>query len=345
MRIQLFFGESIPLPYRPLPDDNLLRRGWALVRDPSVWKDLIYLILLFPMGVAELLIALTTIGVSLLLISLPSWYWAIDNSENTGLVIDTLPEALAAALAGVVLLIGSSWLLVGIARAHELFARWMLGPSSNTQLVERVNELTQARSGIMEATLQERRRIERDLHDGAQQRIVALALDLGMAREKRAADPDAAWALIDQAHDEAKRALAELRELVQGIHPAILTDRGLDAAISAVAARSQVPVTVDVDLPDRPSEAVESTAYFVVVEALANVAKHSGASHARVTIRENDDRLAIDVSDDGAGNADLSRGSGLRGLRDRIQALDGTFRVESSAGSGTRVYAEIPCAS
>jgi signal transduction histidine kinase len=209
-------------------------------------------------------------------------------------------------------------------------------------LAERVDVLTKSRSGVMEAMLLERRRIERDLHDGAQQRLVALAMDLGMAKEKLRTDPAAAQRLVESSHEEAKRVLSDLRDLVRGIYPAVLTDRGLDAAISSVAGRSPVLVTVDVELPERPPEAVEATAYFVVVEALTNVAKHSGASEAKVWVRRVNDRLAIEVTDNGAGGADTKAGTGLGGLADRIAALDGQLTIDSPVGGPTRVRAEIP---
>jgi signal transduction histidine kinase len=190
----------------------------------------------------------------------------------------------------------------------------------------------------------ERRRIERDLHDGAQQRLVALAMDLGMAREKLASQPEAARALIDEAHDGAKRALAELRNLARGIHPAVLTDRGLDAAISALAARSPVPVEVDVQLHGRPPAAVESTAYFVVAEALANVAKHAAATHAEVRVIRKDEWLLVEVCDDSVGGADPA-GGGLAGLADRVAAVDGRLAVASPQGGPTVVRAELPCGS
>jgi signal transduction histidine kinase len=195
----------------------------------------------------------------------------------------------------------------------------------------------------MRAMHLERRRIERDLHDGAQQRLVALAMELGIAREKLLSDPEGARALIDSSHEDAKLVLAELRDLVRGIHPAVLTDRGLDAAISAIAGRSPIPVEVEVNLRERQPEEVEGTAYFIVVEALTNVAKHSQATRARVSINRERGWLKVEISDNGRGGADLEGGSGLRGLRDRILALDGRFALESEPDKGTTVRAEIPC--
>ncbi|HYJ12104.1 MAG TPA: sensor histidine kinase, partial [Thermomicrobiales bacterium] len=219
----------------------------------------------------------------------------------------------------------------------------LLATSTEEVLIERVEELTESRSAVMRAMHLERRRIERDLHDGAQQRLVAMAMDLGLAREKIDADPAAAKALIESSHEESKRVLADLRDLVRGIHPAVLTDRGLDAAISAIAGRSSVPVEIDVDLGARLPEEVEGTAYFVVVEALTNIAKHSGATRARVHIRRRGNWLNLEITDNGRGGANLGQGSGLRGLQDRILALDGRFSLSSPPGRGTTIRVEIPC--
>jgi signal transduction histidine kinase len=221
-------------------------------------------------------------------------------------------------------------------------AQKLLAPSVEDVLIERVEELTESRSAVMRAMHLERRRIERDLHDGAQQRLVSLAMELGLAREKMESDPEGARKLLEASHEDAKLVLAELRDLVRGIHPAVLTDRGLDAAISAIAGRSPIPITVNVDLKRRLPEEVEGTAYFVVVEALTNVAKHSGATAARVSIRLQRGWLMLEISDNGRGGADPAAGSGLRGLRDRILALDGTFRIDSPAGKGTTVAVAIP---
>jgi signal transduction histidine kinase len=197
----------------------------------------------------------------------------------------------------------------------------------------------------MDVSVSELQRIERDLHDGAQQRLVKLAMDLGRAREKRDSDPDGAWQLVAEAHEEAKRAMQEIRNLARGIHPAVLTDRGLDAAISALAGRSPVPVAVEVRLDERLPGAVESAAYFIVSEALTNIARHSGASQAGVRVERVNDRLLIDISDNGHGGADPTRGSGLAGLADRVAAFDGTLAIDSPAGGPTRVHVELPCES
>ena len=188
-------------------------------------------------------------------------------------------------------------------------------------------------------------RIERDLHDGAQARLVAVTMELGRARERFDDDPELARELVASAHKEAAAAIVELRELVAGIYPSVLADRGLDAAISSVASASSVPVSVHVNLGDRLPAAAEVAAYFVVAEAVANVGKHSNASHAAIRIDRSGDLLVVEVEDDGSGGADRSNGTGLRGLADRVAALDGRVLVSSPTGGPTIVRAEIPCVS
>jgi signal transduction histidine kinase len=209
-------------------------------------------------------------------------------------------------------------------------------------LRERVDDLRHARQRIIAAADAERRRIERDLHDGAQQRMVAVAVTLGLAEAQFKSDPDEAYKLIAQARDEAQQAVKELRELARGIHPAVLSDRGLGAALEALAARAPVPVDVR-GVPDEPlNHPVEACAYFVTAEALTNVAKYAHASEASVELAVDDGRLRLEVRDDGVGGADLDAGTGLRGLRDRVDALDGRFELSSPEGDGTTITVELP---
>jgi signal transduction histidine kinase len=206
----------------------------------------------------------------------------------------------------------------------------------------RVDDLRTARQRIIAAADAERRRIERDLHDGAQQRMVAVAVTLGLAEARFASDPESAFKLIAQAREEAQAAVKELRELARGIHPAVLSDRGLGAALEALAARAPVPVDVR-GVPERPlGREVEACAYFVTAEALTNVAKYAHANCATVELTLEDERLRVQVRDDGVGGADPTSGTGLRGLRDRVDALDGELEVESPPGGGTVVTAEVP---
>jgi signal transduction histidine kinase len=211
----------------------------------------------------------------------------------------------------------------------------------DAELRARVEELRASRARIVQAADEERRRLERNLHDGAQARLVALALLLRSARRQAESDPGLAE-LLDRAQEELHTSLEELRELARGIHPAVLTDRGLEPALQALSARTPVPVTVEVDAPERLPGAVESAAYFVVSEALTNVAKYAKASHAAVTVRQTNGRVRVEVRDDGVGGADATGGSGLRGLADRVSALDGTLSLDSPPGRGTRLRAEIP---
>jgi len=208
----------------------------------------------------------------------------------------------------------------------------------------RIGELETSRAGVVDAAETERRRIERDLHDGAQQRLVSLAMDLGRAKAKFGTDPEGAAEIVSQAHDQAKEALAELRNLVRGVHPPVLSDRGLDAALSGLAALSPVPVTVSVELPSRPPAAIEAIAYFVVAEALTNIAKHAHAHHARILVVGVDDQLSVEITDDGVGGADPA-GQGLSGLAARVAGVDGQFRVTSPPGGPTTLEVTLPCGS
>ena len=228
-----------------------------------------------------------------------------------------------------------------LAQADLMLGRVLLGPSRSERLEQRVASLAQSRADVIAATDAERRRIERDLHDGAQQRLVSLAMNLGMARSAMPDGPNRD--LVAAAHDEAVAALTELREFVRGLHPAVLNDRGLDAAVSGVAARAPVPVRVTVDVEPRCSATIEAVAYFTVSEALTNVAKHASASSAEVTLRRRGGRLTITVTDDGSGGAGVEPGGGLSGLAQRASAVDGTMSVRSPAGGPTIVTVELPC--
>jgi signal transduction histidine kinase len=211
----------------------------------------------------------------------------------------------------------------------------------DAELRESLQELRASRARIVEAADAERRRLERDLHDGAQSRLVALALLLRSAR-RRADDDTELAALLDRAQEELGTSLDELRELARGIHPAVLSDRGLEPALEALASRAPVPVTLELDVEGRLPGPHEAAAYFVVSEALANVAKYAGASHATVAIRRANGGVTVEVADDGVGGADAAHGSGLRGLADRVAALDGSLSLDSPAGRGTRLHAELP---
>ncbi|KUN08823.1 histidine kinase [Streptomyces yokosukanensis] len=232
------------------------------------------------------------------------------------------------------------YLARGLANVDRFMVRGLLSPSD--ELERRIAELESDRGVVVDTAAADLRRIERDLHDGAQARLVNLAMGLGLAKEKLLEDPDSAAEMVAEAHGEVKLALQELRDLARGIHPAVLTDRGLDAALSSVASRCTVPVKVTVDLPDRPAPAIEGIAYFTVSELLQNISKHSRARSASVDVWRTEDRLLIQVQDDGRGGARLEGGTGMRGLADRLGAVDGLFVLDSPPGGPTVVTAELP---
>jgi signal transduction histidine kinase len=212
----------------------------------------------------------------------------------------------------------------------------------DAELQARLDELRESRARIVEAGYAERRRVERDLHDGAQQRLVALALELQMVRSRMESDPGVAAGMLEEAAGELAAATQELRELARGIHPALLSDRGLVAALEALAQRAPLPVTVEAEDGERPTDAVEAAAYFVVSEALTNVTRHAGARSAEVRVARRDGWLDVEVRDDGSGGADVGSGSGLRGLADRVGALGGTLAIESPPGGGTALRVSLP---
>jgi signal transduction histidine kinase len=251
--------------------------------------------------------------------------------------------AIVLAVLGLALLAVAPLIAGQLARADQFLGRTLLGPSRTEALALRVESLSRSRDEILAATDAERRRIERDLHDGAQQRLVYLAMNLGMARELTDL-PEAARKVIEQAHDEATLALTELREFIRGLHPAVLNDRGLDAALSGVVAGAPIPVRLRVDVAPRCSPTIEAIAYFSVTEALTNVVRHAGASRADVTVTRIGRRLRVEVRDDGRGGAAMT-GTGLRGLAQRAGAVDGTLTVHSPLGGPTLITVELPCES
>ncbi len=333
--------EPILSLYLPQQRRGMLGYLHNAIGDSQIWKDLLWLLVLLPIfGLAAFILAVVFWTTSLAMISLPIWSWSIPGGIDFGLFnIDTVHEAFAIIPLGLVLFAISVPFTRALALGMGSFGRSLLAPSER----RRVEQLERTRAGAVDAQAAELQRIERDLHDGAQARLVALAMDLGMAQEKLASDPEGAHALITGAHSEAKKAIAELRDLSRGIYPAILTDRGLGPALSSIAARNPVEVALNVDVDGRLPAATEAAAYFVTVEALTNVAKHSGASHARVRIQHKADWLRVEISDDGDGGADAD-GSGLTGLRQRVEALDGRLAVQSGE-LGTTIRAELPCAS
>jgi signal transduction histidine kinase len=339
---------SLELPDPPPlnREGSFLRRASRPLVDGAAWRAAAYFVVMLPVGVATFTVTVTIWSTALGLLTLPAWAWALPHGgpQFGEAYYWSRPWQLAvAAVAGALLTLLAPWVVRVLAACSKALVSGLLG-SSRRELEERAEILTETRSRTVDASIDERRRLERDLHDGAQQRLVALGMDLGIALEKLDTDPDAAKALLRDAHGDAQLALRELRDLARGIHPAVLSDRGLDAAVSGLAARSPVPVRVHGSLARRPPASVEATAYFIASEALANVAKHANASSAEVLLAIEDDRLRVEIADDGRGGADPD-GAGLRGLADRAAALDGSFTVDSPHGGGTRIVTELPCAS
>jgi len=345
-RVSLMLGEVIPAPgQKTLPEGGWLRRWMARLTDSSSWRQLAGALVLLPLTALGYAVAVSVWSIALALIALPAYNSALPRGGASafGWVLRGTPTMVAAAVVGVVVLLNAPYVTRSMAALQVWVDRKLLGPSRRN-LAVRVGELERSRSRMVDAADADRRRIERDLHDGAQARLVSLAMELGRAKAHFDDDPEGAKTLISQAHENAKTALVELRSLVRGVHPPVLSDRGLDAALSGLAAICPVPVTVQVEVAKRPSATVEAVAYFVVAESLTNVAKHSGAAAATVTVRSESDVLRVVVRDDGRGGA-VPTGAGLAGLADRVQAVDGHLSILSPVGGPTVIEVEIPCAS
>lgn len=263
-------------------------------------------------------------------------------AEGEGRHVDTFAEISVAWAIGVLLLLCTPWVVYGLTRVDCAMVRGLLAPTTPTR---RVRDLQASRSQALELAATDLRRIERDLHDGAQARMVAVAMDLGMARTKLATDPEAAAELVAQAHQESKWAIAELRDIARGIHPPLLSDRGLDGALPALTDRCRIPVDLTVRIGMRPASAVESIAYYTVAELLTNITKHARATHASVVAVRTGDLLTIEVSDDGIGGADTTAGRGLRGIAERLRTIDGILSITSPTGGPTTIRLELPCVS
>jgi signal transduction histidine kinase len=349
-RARLLLGIEIDDPVHRAPSgDGLWNKLVAPFRDRTTWKEFVYLWLVQPIqSVVNFSVALTAWAVPLWAITLPiyavEWPGAAPEVWN-GTRLDSWHEVIPVAVAGLLLLPLVPWIVRGLAAADAAAARWGLSPSRTEVLEERIGTLRETQARSVDIAIADRRQIERDLHDGAQQRLLALGMDLGMALDKFETDPEAARELVGDAHRELQRAVAELRNLARGIHPAVLTDRGLDAALSALAARSPVPVHLEVDLRERPPASIEATAYFIVAEALTNAARYANASAVDVRVRLVGERLRIEIADDGVGGAEQRPGGGLAGLADRASSVEGAFRITSPTGGPTIVAAELPCAS
>jgi signal transduction histidine kinase len=350
-RVQVFLGETINPPRRVRAEGlSWWRRLWRDLRGLAFWKAVAYFLLLLPFGIASFTVTIMMFSTSLALLTSPLYVRHVpDQSLDLAFVtVRSWPGVIGVSLLGALLLLASAWMMKAVRIFEIAFVRTFLGTPRSvelTELTERVGELADTRARVIDAADVERQRIERDLHDGTQQRLVSLALQLGMAREKLDSDPQAARVLVDQAHRDAKQALVELRNIVRGIHPPLLTERGLTAAVQSLGTRAGLPVHVHADLDalrDRPSSSIEGIAYYVVSECLANVAKHARGASAWVMLGQSGKQLSVEVRDDGPGGASLREGGGLAGLRDRVAAVDGSLRVVSPPGGPTSVLALLP---
>ncbi|KUN15074.1 hypothetical protein AQJ11_43685 [Streptomyces corchorusii] len=340
---------ELDLPAQPRPplSGPLLASVAALARSRSSWRLVAYFAVLVPWSLATLFGIVLVCGAPLALVLLPTYYTQLLYGEaSLGLItVGDLGTALLVSAVTLLLWATLAPLVVrGLLAAHMLLARTVLALPRDVTLAQRVEYLTESRARVVDAAEAERRRIERDLHDGAQQRLVAMAMTLGRARSRlKGSGQDAVLELVDEARASAQEAITELRNLTRGLHPPVLTDRGLDAALSAVAARLPIPVDVDVDVDPRPSTTVEGIAYFVVTEALTNVAKHARAQQAWVRIRRCGDRLALTIGDDGVGGAKAPPGGGLAGLADRVSGVDGRLCITSPPGGPTLIEVDMQC--
>ena len=338
---------------------RMQRSEWVLT-DPGTWRDLLWM-LTAPVAAAPLLLPVVAVAYGLFgLFWQPVWWplWGLPLYLLGGvwvspwfmwLVAVALVPAVAVVpsflspLTGVGLALGGALVARPLLRLNARWAALLLHPTAAARLALRVERLTETRAEAVDAQAAELRRIERDLHDGAQARLIAVGLSLGAVEQMMDSDPARARALLAQARQSSASALVELRDLVRGIHPPVLSERGLADAVRAVALDTPLRTEVTVDLPGRPEPAVESAAYFAVCEALANAARHSGASRIDIDLRHDGAALRVTVTDDGAGGADLSRGSGLRGVQRRLRTFDGALTLHSPAGGPTVLTMEIPC--
>ncbi len=324
-------------PYRPVPGNGKASRRTRLVwllTDPATWRDVAWTTVNAAVGWLLAVPALLVYGLIGLAAGRVVPQFAL---PPPGLLKNTPAAALlpVGAVLAVLGLLAAPWLLRGYGQA----ARLLLAPTRHAE----IERLAEARAQAVAAAEAERRRIERDLHDGLQPLLVSLAVDLGIAEARFGKDPESARSLLTRAHADARTAIEELRGLVRGIHPSVLDGRGLDAALSALVASCPVPVTLRVDLPQRPDPIREATAYYVAAEAITNVAKHASARSATVTVGSGERTLRVVIEDDGNGGARVEPGGGLAGLAARISSIDGTFTVSSPPGGPTRVEAVIPC--
>ena len=344
--------ELPPHHYRPASGHRVARRLLLALADPQSWRDVLHCVVAFPVRIAAFSIAVSWAVGGLGLTLYVLWEWSLSRSGNYynnglfGLTTGSsarLGDIVLNTAIGVVLLASLPWVVRGLVAVQAGLARGLL-TDQTAVLRARAEHLAAGRRAAVQAEAQTLRRLERDIHDGPQQRLVRLNMDLEAAARRLDDDPEHARPLLDEALEQSREALSELRALSRGIAPPILADRGLGAALAAAVARCPVQVSLDVALPgdERLTAAVENTAYFIVTEALTNVAKHSGATHCAVTVSTDGDRVLAQVRDNGRGGAHFGKGHGLAGLADRLASVDGELDVVSPPGGPTVLTAQIP---
>jgi signal transduction histidine kinase len=342
-------GVQIQRPYRKPPVPGMLMWLRTVLRDPATWRDLAWLIVNAVVGFTLTLVSAVLFLSSIFYLIYP-FLWSVTpdgvfDQPFGFFTLDTFVESFFMLPLAVLCFV--LWLKFGpgLLKADAHVAKSLLGPTESAQLALRVRELAESRAETVDTQAAELRRIERDLHDGAQARLAALSMNLGMAEEMVDRDPAQAQALLTEARQSASQALSELRDLVRGIHPPVLADRGLEGAVKALALTCPFKVDVTINLPGRPAAPVESAAYFAVAEALANIVKHAAATTAWIQLSHEEERLHILVGDDGVGGATIRPGGGLYGIERRLAAFDGTLTVASPTGGPTTVIMELPCES
>ena len=338
-------GAPIGTPYLPVSGHRVRERVASVARQPASWRDLAWLLLNFPVGLVTGVAGVVVAAVGLGAAVAPAWAWAVPNPHAPWPMkplLTTVPGRFGLAVLGLALLPVTLWLVRALAAGPVRLAAALLSPGEHNRLVDEAARLAETRRRVVDAQAAELRRIERDLHDGAQARIVAAGMTLALAARKLRTDGDAGPD-VDLARRQLDDALGELRRLVRGIHPPILTDRGLHAALAALAGDSPFPVALRGDAGARYPAAVESAAYFVVAEGLTNAAKHASATAGTIDVARAGTVVRVEVADNGRGGADPA-GAGIDGLRRRVEALDGTLTLTSPPGGPTVLLAELPCA-
>ncbi|WP_171168273.1 sensor histidine kinase [Streptomyces sp. I05A-00742] len=348
-------GIPVDSPYRPGPQEfekdivGWMRRCKWILTDPATWRDLLWLLLNTAVGMIGFVpAAVLYYALEGLAVAAGLWRPVLDVNGSGRwycfITVDSWGSALLAVLPATGLLLAWPWASRAALVAHAHFTRFLLGPTRSAELASRVRHLAETRTTALDTQAAELRRIERDLHDGAQARLVGLGFTLGAVERNLDRKPEEARRLLAEARESSVLALRELRDLVRGIHPPVLAERGLADAVHALGIASPLRVAVETDLPGGLPAPVESAVYFSVAELLANALKHAGADHVAISLRYSGGVLSARVTDDGHGGADPVRGTGLHGIRRRLAAFDGTLDISSPVGGPTVTKMEIPCA-